>query len=236
MFILGNYYNINAALAMKSILFLTIIFVAFSCQTNHYKGKLIKENTIYSPRIKNVLGTILLGNTDKQTVDSTSLENCMKGLRFTLELQSNIKISDIIVLNAKATTSILNELKTKYRVDGLLLLYKLKIQKQAYDVESKKLYLFPESHGAYAHPAYWSTVPWTNIEVIIISKWVYFDVVSGRHYNFEIKNKKVVEFGKYVQDGDGLLDGRIDLLDALFYQNGKMMAEKFLNKPEDSVD
>ena len=94
----------------------------------------------------------------------------MKGLRFTLELESNIKIADIIVLNAKATTSILNELKTNYQADGLLLLYKLKIQKHAYDVESKKLYLFPESHGAYAHPAYWSKVPWTNLEVRITSK------------------------------------------------------------------
>lgn len=215
---------------MKAILFLIIIILAFSCQTNHYAGNVIKGSPLYTTLIKKDTIRILIAEKNNQIIDPTFQESCIKGLRFNIELQTNIKIADNIVLNASPSTTILKELKTKYQVNGLLLLAKLKTQKQAYDVESKKLYPIPESHGAYAHPAYWGTISWTNLYVQITSKWIYFDLDSGRHYDFEVKNKKVVEFGKYVSDEESLLDGNIDMLDALFYQNGKMTAEKLLNK------
>jgi hypothetical protein len=212
---------------MKAILFLIIIILAFSCQTNHYAGNAIKGSNVYTTLIKKDTIRILIAETNNRIIDPTFQESCMKGLRFNIELHTNIKIADNIVLNANPSTTILKELKTKYQVNGLLLLIKLKTQKQAYDVESKKVYLIPERHDIVKHPAYWGTVPWTNLYVQITSKWIYFDLDSGRHHDFEVKNKKVVEFGKYVSDEERLLDGNIDMLDALFYQNGKMTAEKF---------
>lgn len=218
---------------MKRILFLIILVLTLSCRTNHYAGNEIKDSPVYTTLIKKDTIRILIAKTNNQIIDPTFQESCIKGLRFNIELQTNIKIADNIVLSANPSTTILNELKEKYHVKGLLMLTKLKIQKKTYDVQSKKLYLFPASHGAYAHPAYWGTMPWTNLYAQITSKWIYFDLDSVRHYDFEVKNKKVVEFGKYVSDEESLLDGNIDMLDALFYQNGKMTAEKFLNKPTD---
>ena len=215
---------------MKATLFLIVIILVFSCQTNHYAGNAIKGSPLYTTLIKKDTIRILIAEKNNQIIDPTFQESCMKGLRFNIELQTNIKIADHIVLNANLSTTILKELKTKYQVNGLLLMAKLKTQKQAYDVESKKLYLIPERHDIVKHPAYWGTIPWTNLYVQITSKWIYFDLDSGRHYDFEVKNKKVVEFGKYVSDEESLLDGNIDMLDALFYGNGKMTAEKLLNK------
>jgi len=215
---------------MKAILFLIIIILAFSCQTNRYAGNAIKGSPVYTTLIKKDTIRILIAEKNNLIIDPTFQESCIKGLRFNIELRTNIKIADNIVLNASPSTTILKELKTKYQVNGLLLLAKLKTQKQAYDVESKKIYLIPERHDIVKHPAYWGTIPWTNLYVQITSKWIYFDLDSGRHYDFEVKNKKVVEFGKYVSDEESLLDGNIDMLDALFYQNGKMTAEKLTNK------
>ena len=74
------------------------------------------------------------------------------------------------------------------------------------------------------------------VKLQITSKWRYFDLNSGRQYDFEVKNKKVFEFGKYLSDTDLLYQEYPNLLDPLFYQNGKMMVEILLNKPEAGID
>ena len=221
---------------MKTILFLIIIILAFSCQTNHYAGKVIKGCPILATLTSKNSNGILIAKTNNRTIDPTFQENCMKGLRLNIELKTNIKIADNIVLNANPDAAILNELKEKYQVNGLLMLTKLKIQKKAYDVRSKKLYLIPERHDIVKHPAYYGTIPWTNLYAQITGKWRYFDLNSGKQYDFEVKNKKVFEFEKYVSNTDSLLDVNSDMLDPLFYQNGKMTVEKLLNKPEVGAD
>lgn len=223
---------------MKTILFLIIIVLALSCQTNRYAGEVIKGSPILAtPTNKNSNG-ILIAKTNNGNIDPILEENCLKGLKLNIELHTNLEIADNIVFNVYPDTTILNELKEKYQVNGLLLLNKLKIQKKAYDVQIQKPHLFPASHGAYAHPTYWGTVtiPWTNLYAQVTSKWGYFDLNSGKRYDFEVKNKKVFEFEKYVSNTDSLLDVHPDMFDPLFYQNGKMVIEKLLNKPTGTIE
>jgi len=119
-------------------------------------------------------------------------------------------------------------LQKKYSVTGLLFLSRLKIQKQAYDVESKRVYQIPERHDIVKHPAYWGTIPWTNLYAQITSKWKYYDLDSGKQYDFEIKSKKVFELGGYVSDIDSLIEANQTMFDPLLYENGKILAEKLL--------
>ena len=120
-------------------------------------------------------------------------------------------------------------MQKKYSVTGLLFLSRLKIQKQAYDVESKRVYQIPERHDIVKHPAYWGTIPWTNLYAQITSKWKYYDLDSGKQYDFEIKNKKIFELGRYVSDIDSLIEANQTMFDPLLYENGKILAEKLLN-------
>jgi len=221
---------------MKTILFLIIIVLTLSCKTNHYAGEVIKGYPSLAALTNKNSNGILIAKKNNGNIDPIFEENCLKGLKLNIELHSNLEIAENIVLNASPSTTILKELKIKYQVNGLLLLIKLKTQKQAYDVESKKLYLIPERHDIVKHPAYWGTVPWTNLYVQITSKWIYFDLDSGRQYDFEIKNKKVFEFEKYVSDTDSLLVVNPEILDPLFYQNGKMVVEKLTNKPTETTE
>lgn len=223
---------------MKTISFLIIIVLALSCKTNHYAGEVIKGSLILDMLTNKNSNGMLIAKTNNGTIDPIYEDNCLKGLKLNIELHSNLEIADNIVLNVYPDATILNELKDKYKVNGLLMLTKLKIQKKAYDVQIQKPHLFPASHGAYAHPTYWGTVtiPWTNLYAQITSKWKYFDLNSGRQYDFEIKNKKVFEFEEYISNTDSLLVYNADILDPLFYQNGKMMAEKLINKPIDITE
>lgn len=211
---------------MKPILFVIIFVLALSCQTNHYAGEVIKGCPILATLTNENSNGILIAKTNNRIIDPIFEENCLKGLKLNIELQTNLEIANNIVLNVDPSAAILSELKEKYQVNGILMLTKLKIQKKAYDVPSKKLYLIHPYRGMFKQPSYYGTIPWTNLYAQITSKWRYFDLNSGKQYDFEIKNKKVFEFEKYVSNTDSLLVFNPDILDPLFYQNGKMMAEK----------
>lgn len=161
-------------------------------------------------------------------MDQQSIESCMNGLEITLDLHSQSKIADIIFVEKKPDPKLIKELQKKYSVTGLLFLSRLKIQKQAYDVESKRVYQIPERHDIVKHPAYWGTIPWTNLYAQITSKWKYYDLDSGKQYDFEIKNKKIFELGRYVSDIDSLIEANQTMFDPLLYENGKILAEKLL--------
>jgi hypothetical protein len=210
-----------------------MVVLTLSCKTNYYAGEVIKGSPIPATLTSKNSNGILIAKTNNRTIDPIFEENCLKGLKLNIELHTNLKIADDIVLNAYPSATILNELKEKYKVNGLLMLNKLKIKKKAYDIQIQKPHLFPASHGAYAHPTYWGTVtiPWTNLYAQITSKWKYFDLSSGKQYDFEVKNKKVFEFEEYVSNTDSLIGVNPDILNPLFYQNGKMVADKLINKP-----
>lgn len=228
-----NHGPAHVNLAMKTVLFLIIFALALSCKTNRYAGEAIKGSPILTSLTNANSNGILIAKTNTGTIDPIFEENCLKGLKLYFELHTNLEIADDLVLNVYPDATILNELKDKYQVNGILVLNKLKIQKKAYDIQIEKPHFFPESHGAYAHPAYWGTIaiPWTNLYAQITSKWRYFDLNSRRQYDFEVKNKKVFEFEEYVSNTDSLLIHNPAILDPLFYQNGRMMAEKLMNKP-----
>lgn len=237
MYVYGEIYNLaNVDLAMKTISFLIIIVLALSCKTNHYAGEVIKGSLILATLTNKNSNGILISKKSNGTIDPIYEDNCLKGLKLNIELHSNLEIADNIVLNVYPDATILNELKDKYEVNGLLMLTKLKIQKKAYNIPSKKLYQIYPHRGMFKQPPYWGTIPWTNLYAQITSKWKYFDLNSGKQYDFEVKNKKVFEFEEYISNTDSLLVHNADILDPLFYQNGKMMAEKLINKPIDITE
>ena len=223
---------------MKTILFLIIAVLIFSCQTNHYAGEVIKGSSILTTLTSKNSNRILIAKINNRTTDPIYEENCLEGLKLNIELLTNLEIADNIVLNVYPDVTILNELKEKYQVNELLMLNKLKFKKKAYDIQTRKLHFFPASHGAYAHPTYWGTVtiPWTNLYAQITSKWKYFDLDSGKQYDFEVKNKKVFEFKEYISNTDSLVDVNPDILDPLFHQNGEMVAGKLMNKPINTTE
>ncbi len=155
-----------------------------------------------------------------------------------IELKSEIKIIDEIFFLKCPNTTILNELKAKYNVDGLLLLTKLNVQEKSYDVASKELFLMPGYHDKEEHPSYYSTIRLTNLHVKITSHWEYHDFTTGKSYMFSIKNDKVLELGQYVADIDFFIEENSKLLDPLFYTVAGARLYRvpfFFNKPRDTI-
>lgn len=170
---------------------------------------------------------IVVAVSNKIKIDDRYIENCLQGLRINIELYSPLKIVEELCVSGLPGPAYLNEIKQRYPADGLLILYNLKMQKKAYEVKSKKLYYIRPFHGMISDPPYYGHVPWTNLYIQVTGKWNYYDFNSGNKYTFEIKSKKVFEFDEYVSNIDSLLSTNPDLPNALFYQNGRRMMEKF---------
>lgn len=220
---------------MRVLVFLLVLITVFSCQTIHYLSDPIKgyPNTglLTNPNSNG----ILVATNYNLMIDTTYLENCMEGFRLNIGAKSELKIIDEIYFNKCPDAAILMELKEKYKVDGLLLMTKLRVRKQSYEVPSKRLYLVHESHSFARrsdendeHPPHYTTVPWTNLYVEILSKWEYHDFTTEKSYEFSVKNEKVIEFEQYVANVDTLLVTNFNLLNPIFYENGKTTAYRLV--------
>ena len=115
---------------MKTFLIMLLLVNGTSCKTNHYLSAPIKS--IPNIGLQNNLksNNILIASDSNLKVDTASFENCLKGLRLNVEAKSEIKIIDEIFFIKPLNTNIMNELKAKYNVDGLLLLTNLNVQKK----------------------------------------------------------------------------------------------------------
>ena len=131
---------------MRAILFLLVSVIAFSCKTNHYLSDPIKGYPTIGLQNNSDSKKILLAGDYNLMVDANYLENCMEGLSLNVKLNPELKIIDQITFNKRPDTAVLMELKTDYKADGLLLLTKLRVHKEGYDVPSKKLYLLDGGH------------------------------------------------------------------------------------------
>jgi hypothetical protein len=211
--------------AILTVFFSIIALIVFSGDLN--KPILKCSNP---PDISSNSHRILIVINANTGMDQQSVENCINGFEITLDLQSQSKITDKIFVEKNPDSKAIAELQKNHTGNGLLLLYKLKMKKKAYDVQIQKPHLFPASHDKVNHPAYWGTVtiPWTNLYAQITSKWKFYDLNSGKQYDFEIKNKKIFELRRYVSNIDSLVDANQTMFDPLLYENGKIMAEKLL--------
>lgn len=213
---------------MKAFVLLLVSIIAFSCQTNHYLSEPIKGYPNIGLQSNLNSKGILVATNYNLSIDTSSFENCLEGLKLNVELQSKLKVIDEILFNKCPDTAILMELKAKYNVDGLLLLTKLRMQKKWYEVPSRRLYFFPAFHDIVDHPSYYSTKPWTNLYVKIISQWEYHDFTTGKSFEYRVENDKVYEFDHHVADIDLFLEENYKLFDPLLYQNGKIAAYNFV--------
>lgn len=217
---------------MRTFLIILILFVGYSCQTNYYLSKPIKGIPPVALLESLTTNGILLATDYNLNVDTADFEECLQGLKLQIKAKSKIKIIDDLSFHKCPNVSNLEELKAKYDVDGLLLLSKIDVEKQCYDLPSKRLYLFPASHGANPQPLHYGTIPWTNIYVKIISQWEYHDFASGKSYLFSVKNDKLIELEEHVEDKDAYLDANYSLVSSLLYSNGSMTAFNLLEPLE----
>lgn len=213
---------------MRIFLIMLLLVIGASCKTNHYLSAPIKNipNIVLQNNLKS--NGILIASGSSLKVDTASFENCLKGLRLNVETKSEIKIIDEVFFIKPPNTNIMNELKAKYNVDGLLLLTKLNVQKKGFDVPSGNYkYIdnrMPEPHFQRTK----INILWTNVDVKITSHWEYHDFETGKSYLFSVKNDKILELGQYVSDIDYFIEDNFDLLDSLFYLNGSITASNII--------
>lgn len=194
---------------MKAILFLFLSVLSFSCKTNHYLRDPIKGYPPIGLQNNSDSRRIILAGDYNLMVDDKYLGNCLEGLSLNVKLYPELKIIDEITFNKRPDTAVLMELKTDYKADGLLLLTKLRVQKECYDVPSNT---FANIDNRKPEPffkiIYIRNIPWTNMFVKIISQWEYHDFTTGKSYKFNVENEKLYELGQYVKDIDSYLIGR----------------------------
>jgi len=218
---------------MRAILFLFVSVIAFSCKTNHYLSNPIKGYPSIGLQNNSEPKRIVLAGDYNLMVDTNYFENCVEGLSLNVKLFPELKIVDQITFNKRPDTAVLMELKTDYKADGLLLLTKLRVQKECYDVPSNT---FESIDNRMPEPffkiIYIRNIPWTNLFVKIISQWEYHDFTSGKSYEFSVVNDKVYELGQYVKDIDSYLEENNQLFDPVLYQNGKITANNLVGHKE----
>ena len=147
-----------------------------------------------------------------------------------MELHSQSKIANKIFLEDKPDAKIIRELQKKYSITGLLFLANLKMKKSAKDVPGNEIEYTDNRMPEPYYKVEERILPWTNLYIEITSKWKYYDLNSGKQFDFKLKNNKTFELRKYVSDIDSLVNANQTILEPLFYQNGKMIAEELLKR------
>lgn len=215
---------------MKFILtsfFSIIVLTVFSGDLN--KQILECSNPPDSISISNKVVVLINSNTG---MDQQAIERCINGLEITLNLRSQAKIADRILIENKPDAKVINELDKKYSLKGLLFLSNIIMQRTAKDVPGDKIEYIDNRMPEPYFQVEERILPWTILYVEITSKWVYYDLNSGKQLKFKVKNNKAFEFREYVSDIDSLVDVNRTNLQPLFYENGMIMAEKLLKTIE----
>ena len=217
---------------MKAILFLLVSVISFSCKTNHYLSDPIKGYPPIGLQNNSDSKRIMLAGDYNLMIDANYLKNCLEGLTLNVKLTPEMKIIDQITFNKRPDTVVLMELKTEYKADGLLLLTKLRVQKKCYGVPGNNVAYRDNRMSEPNLHIYTKNIPWTNLNVKIISQWEYHDFTTGKSYKFRVENDKVYELNEYVTDIDSYLEVNNKLLDPVLYQNGKITANKLVGHKE----
>jgi len=213
---------------MRIFLIILITVVCFSCKTTHYLSDPIKSIPTIGLQTNLKSNGILIASDSNLKTDTAFFESCLEGLRLNVEAKSDIKIIDEIYFLKCPNAAILTELKTKYNIDGLLLLTKLNVQKKCFDVPSGTFeYMDNRMPEPYLQITK-TNILWTNMDIKITSHWEYYDFVTGKSYMFSVKNDRVLELGQYVTDMDSFIGENFKLLDPLFYLNGSITASNLI--------
>jgi len=173
---------------------------------------------------------MLLASDANLQIDSAYFEKCLHSVGLSLETQSGIKIKDEIWFHKSPDVAVLTELKTKYQVDGLLLLIYLDVEKNCFDVPSGK---FDYGDNRMPEPylqVYKHSIDRTNVNVGVTSHWEYYDFTTGQSNRFKISSGDIIELEEQVHDLDAFIATEWEFLDPFFYQNGSATAAKLLEE------
>ena len=215
---------------MRTFLIILLSVIGFSCKTSQYLSDPIKNIPNIGLQTNLKSNGILVATDSNLKIDTFYFENCLKGLKLNLEQESKIKITDEIYFVKCPNTAILTELKAKYNVDGLLLLTKLSVEKESFDVASGKFQYMDNRMSEPYFQVSKISIPRTNLNLQIISQWEYHDFVAGMSYKFKVSNDKVFELEQQVKDIDSFIKENYELLDSLFYQNGSITAHNLVGR------
>jgi len=213
---------------MRTFLVILLSFIGISCKTNYYLSNPIKSIPNIGLQANLKSNGILIASDANLHTDTAYFEKCLQSLRMYFETRSEIKIKDEILFRKSPNIAVLTELKTKYNVDGLLLLTDLNVYKSCFEVPSGK---FVYTDNRMPEPYLQITkesVDWTNLDVGITSDWEYYDFITGKSYRFSIKNSDVLELGEHVPDLDAFIEENVQLLDPVFYRNGTITAANLI--------
>jgi hypothetical protein len=213
---------------MRTFLIILLSIIGISCKTNYYLSDPIKSIPNIGLQTNLKSNGILIASDANLHADTAYFEKCLQSLRMYVETKSDIKIKDEILFHKSPNIAVLTELKTKYNVDGLLLLTDLNVSKSCLEVPSGKfVYLDNRMPEPYLQITK-ESVTWTNLNLGITSHWEYYDFTTGKSYRFSIKNDDVLELGEHVPDLDAFIEKNIELLDPAFYQNGTITAANLI--------
>lgn len=215
---------------MRTFLIILLSIIGISCKTNYYLSDPIKSIPNIGLQTNLKSNGILIASDANLHTDTAYLEKCLQSLRMYIETKSEIKILDEILFRKSPNIAVLTELKTKYNVDGLLLLTDLNVSKSCLEVPSGKfVYLDNRMPEPYLQITK-ESVTWTNLDLGIISHWEYYDFTTGKSYRFSIKNDDVLELGEHVPDLDAFIEKNVELLYPVFYQNGTITAANLIGQ------
>ena len=191
----------------------------FSCTPVRYISKPIKQ----SPCIDSDNSTkkIVIAKAKKVKITNCNSELCFDGLLTDMIENTPIEIIKIVDFNNKVDSVILMELKSRYNIDGLLLLININVCETRID----------EVIEGFSHPCVGCKKNiYVNIdfEISIISEWEYFDFNTGVTYGLYVDNYREVELRYRLERIEFFYKDAFLIKDELLFENGLLSSKKIM--------
>jgi len=194
---------------MKKYLCTLFLLLLISCSQIRYLRKPICDY----PNIE-LNHRILIA--ENRNLDNKSFRSdvCLDGLVSSLE-KSSIHIIDRLDFHQKVDFFILNELKTRYNADGLLLLKEI-------TANSNEDIIQTLSHACVGCPLNYKVELYTEV----VTYWEYFDFISGNTYVYGVTNNKD-ETTRYQDNNiEAYLNYKLKTIEMLLFDHGGISLNK----------
>jgi len=195
---------------MKNLSYILIPFLIFSCTQVRYLNKPIDGNPCIGLDKRILIAKD--GNLDNRSFGS---DICLDGLLSSLE-QKSINIADCIDFHQKIDYQILNELKSSYNADGLLLLK---------DLSDNTFEDINEARGPTCVGCATFSVDLYND---VISIWEYFDFTTGNTFIFSVIIEREEKTSYQQKSIESYFNYKHKTKTKLLFENGRICSEKLV--------
>ena len=199
---------------MKIFYHILIVLCLISCTQVRYINKPINAYPCIGLNNGN---KILVAKDEKLKAKNLDSDKCIDGLAASISGYKTLKIIERIDFNQKVDSTILNELKLKYNVDGLLLLIKM-YEAPSYEIiEGRSLACIkcPKNYFFKFH-------------IIINTSWEYFDFNSGKTYDYFIENEKEESWSYDIHEAPNYNSNMLKVKEELLFNNGQISSKKLI--------